>query len=503
MAIRKLQVYPLNRVEGDIKFQLEITDNVVTDAWSAGIMYRGFENILVGRGQLDGLVITPRICGICSTSHLYAAAKALDRICGVTLPDDALRIRNIALMVEMLQSDIRHAFLIYMADFCRPIYESHPLYAEALQQYAPMQGDMYKQVVRISKRVLEIIAILGGQWPHSSFMVPGGVVSLPNPNEITQCIYLLKDFRDWYEKRVLGCRIEEWNDVKDHGDLMEWLERAGGHQDNGLGFFIRFAQTAGLMNMGAGHPHFISFGALDMPVHTRVQSIDNQDTFFPSGFMGDPATVEPFSEQHVTEDISHSWFRSGGGAVHPSEGDTTPYATGNEGEQYSWAKAPRYKGKPAETGPLAEMLISKHPLLTDLVSRNSANAMNRQLARMIRPAVLIPVLETWLGEISCERKEFFKHYQPVEDGEGYGLIEAPRGALGHWVKIKNGKIEQYQIITPSTWNGSPRDADQVRGPWEEALIGTGVRDIRNPIEVDHVIRSFDPCLVCTVHTIEK
>jgi Ni,Fe-hydrogenase I large subunit len=503
MNRKKIQIYPMNRIEGDIKIKLEVENNVVVDAWSAGIMYRGFENILLGRGHLDGLVITPRICGICSTSHLYSAAKALDMICAVTLPDDAIRIRNITLMVEMIQSDIRHAFLLYMTDFCRPVYKNHPLYEESLQRYEPMKGNMYKHVVRITKRLLEIVAILGGQWPHSSFMVPGGVVSLPNQNEITQCMYLIKDFRDWYEKQVLGCTIERWMDVKSRSELFAWLDESRDHQEKELGFYTRFSQEAGLEDIGKGHGDFISFGALDMPQQTDVKQIGTQDTFLPAGFANSTGVIEPFCEEKITEDTSHSWFNNDSHAcAHPFAGDTIPYATGNEGERYSWAKAPRYNGKPAETGPLAEMMISKHPLFVDLVNEKGPNAFNRELARIIRPAMFIPVLETWLGEISCSSKHFFENYESIESGQGFGLIEAPRGALGHWVKINNGKIEKYQIITPSSWNGSPRDERSVKGPWEEALMGTELKDIKNPVEVDHVIRSFDPCMVCAVHVID-
>ena len=503
MPTKTIQVYPLNRVEGDIKIKLEVEDNVVTDAWSSGIMYRGFENILVGRGHLDGLVITPRVCGICSTSHLYAAAKALDMISAAQLPDDAVRIRNSTLMVEMIQSDIRHAFLIYLADCCRPAYRDHPLYGESRKRYEPMTGEVYKQVVRVTKKILEIIAILGGQWPHSSFMVPGGVVSLPNQNEITQCLYLLKDFRNWYESQVLGCSIERWNEVTNGSALQAWLEESEPHFEKELGFYIRFSREAGLDTIGAGHGNYLSFGLLDMPRQTAVTPVGNSDTLFPAGFAKQGRPSASFHEERVAEDTSHSWFSNGSGGVHPFSGNTTPYATGDEGKRYSWMKAPRYDGMPAETGPLAEMVISRNPLFLDLVQAQGPNAFVRQLARIVRPAVLLPVLETWLKEICCSRRNFFHNYNAIENGQGFGLTEAPRGALGHWVKIRNGRIEKYQIITPSAWNGSPRDEKGIRGPWEEALMGTRIRDVNNPIEVDHVIRSFDPCLVCAVHVIDK
>ena len=208
MDEKKTITLPVNRVEGDLEVRLDVEDGKVVDAFSMGIMYRGIEGLMTGRGALDGLVITPRVCGICSTAHLYAAAKALDMICGVEVPPRAERVRDAALKVEELQNDMRHAFLLFSPDFTHTAHEEHPLHAEAVSRYAPLRGSTTVEAVRESGRILEIIAILGGQWPHSSFMVPGGVAPVISPNDIAQCMYLLSGFRHWYEKRVIGCPLE-------------------------------------------------------------------------------------------------------------------------------------------------------------------------------------------------------------------------------------------------------------------------------------------------------
>ena len=501
MTRKKIHIYPLNRVEGDLDLSVELEDGVVREAYSAGVMYRGFENLLVGRAPLDGLVLTPRICGICSTSHLKAAAKALDMFFDVTVPDNAKRIRNVTLIAEKIQNDFRHAFLLFMADFTNPAYKGLPLYTEALRRYKPLQGETAVQTIRETKKILEIIAILGGQWPHSSFMVPGGVVCVPSANEITQCLFLLRNFRKWYESRVLGCSIERWNDVKTKEDIDIWLDEAESHAKSDLGFFIQFAKQVKLDKLGHGHGNFISFGALDLPEDTAVKSFIDGGLFLPSGFLQN-SKVEIFNQEKITEDISHSWFDDKITSRHPFEGVTQPYATGRESGKYSWAKAPRYGGVPAETGPLAEMMIASIPLITDLVQKDGPNVYVRELARLIRTAFLIPVMEKWLEELALSGEEFYCDHGNVEHGEGYGLIEAPRGSLGHWLKINEGKIEKYQIITPTAWNASPRDSSGVHGPWEEAIVGTEIKDLENPVELDHIIRSFDPCLVCTVHAIQ-
>jgi Ni,Fe-hydrogenase I large subunit len=206
--------------------------------------------------------------------------------------------------------------------------------------------------------------------------------------------------------------------------------------------------------------------------------------------------------------VAYSWFEGYSGGRHPFEGETRPYATGQENVKYSWAKAPRYDGRPAETGPLAEMIVAGNPLFVDLLSPKSSTALfqsgpsvfTRQLARLVRPAEHIPAMETWLAETTGDAR-FYTPPGEIVEGAGFGLTQAARGALGHWVRIADGAIAHYQIITPTAWNASPRDTDGVRGPMEEALIATGVQDASNPVALGHVVRSFDPCLVCTVHTV--
>ena len=180
MHSKKIQVLPLNRVEGDLEIHFEIENGMVSEVRSVGTMYRGFENLLAGRAPLDGLVITPRICGICSTAHLKAAVKALDMIAEVQIPDDAVRVRNLTLMAEQLQNDLRHTFLLFTPDFTSPAYREHSLFEEAVKRYRPLKGETVVPTIRETKKILEIIAILGGQWPHSSFMVPGGWFRFPD-----------------------------------------------------------------------------------------------------------------------------------------------------------------------------------------------------------------------------------------------------------------------------------------------------------------------------------
>ena len=501
MKPKTIHVFPVNRVEGDLEIRIEVENHRVSDAWSAGIMYRGFENLLIGRAVLDGLVLTPRICGICSTSHLKAAAKALDMFFRVKIPDNAVRIRNITLIAEKIQNDVRQAFMLFMVDFTNAAYQKHSLFAEAVRRYKPLSGETTAAAVRETKKILEIIAILGGHWPHSSFMVPGGVVCVPSANDLAQCLFLVQNYRKWFEKQVLGCAIERWTAVKSKADLDVWLDETVTHAHSDIGFYLRFAREAGLKKLGRGCGNFISFGSLDLPEDTAVKPQGKNRQFLPSGFFH-ASELKPFDLGKITEDVSYSWFDAATNGKHPFDGETRPYASGEESGKYSWAKAPRYDDLPAETGPLAEMVVAANPLFMDFIRQDGPSVLVRELARLTRSAHLIPLMEQWLKETIRCREVYYQDHGEKTHGKGYGLLEAPRGALGHWVKIKDAKIQKYQIITPTAWNASPRDSSHLRGPCEEAIVGTEIQNMNNPIEVDHVIRSFDPCLVCTVHAID-
>jgi uptake hydrogenase large subunit len=485
---------PLNRVEGDLEIKVVLEDGVVTDAWSIGTMFRGFERFLIGRGALDGLVMTPRICGICSTTHLSAAAYALDQAAAVTPPPNALRHRNLALMVEQIQSDLRQSLLMFMVDFAAEAYTDQAWYAEAAQRYTPFKGSRVLEAVRETKNLLEVIAILGGQWPHSSYMVPGGIAFAPGVTDLMECRNIVIKHKRWFEQSVLGCTCERWCEISSRADLERWLEQDEKHRGGDVGWLIRLCRATGLDKIGSHFDTYLSYGSLPLP--------DGSGNLVPAGFYAD-GRVQPFAQSNIAEHVAFSWYENYPGGLHPAEGVTDPYASGSEGGKYSMAKAPRYAGRAAETGPLAERMVAVDPLFLDLAA-DGANVLARQLARITRPAMLFGVMERWLQELIGDIKApFYQSPGRIENGTGIGLVHAARGALGHWLRIEEGKIAHYQIITPTAWNGSPRDENGCRGPWEQALIGVQVKNPDDPVEIGHVVRSFDPCLVCTVHRVGR
>jgi len=218
------------------------------------------------------------------------------------------------------------------------------------------------------------------------------------------------------------------------------------------------------------------------------------------------AKVMPFDEKKVTESVKHAWYKRAE-PVHPSKGEqeVDPDAK----EAYSFIKAPRYDGKPMEVGPLARMLVMKNPALMGLVEKGAKpGVVARHASRAFENLMIADAMYKWLDELEAIMggKDFkihdSDHWNVPDKGEGAGFYDAPRGALGHWVTIEDGKTRRYQAVVPSTWNASPRDESGVRGQYEESLIGIPVPDVNNPINVVRVVRSFDPCLACAIHMIE-
>jgi len=501
MAKREL-VLEMNRVEGDLQVRLELDDGVVTDAWTVGTMYRGFEQLMIGRAPMDALVITPRVCGICGTAHLYAAATALETAIGCAIAPNGTRVRNLCLAAEEVQSDTRHAFLMFMIDLCHPRYAGRPGYAEILEAFEPFKGRIYRETVVETKKILEIVAIYGGQWPHSSHMVPGGVVTVKNRRSIVKSLGIVDAYTRWYERSILGCSLERWAAVDSVAALERWLEESERHQKSALGLYLRFARDLGFSQLGKGSGNMLSYGVYFDP-DTWQPPFGPQRTLRASGFFDAKAgRVDEFSHLHVAEHVKHSFFKDPGGGVHPFHGDTVPtYEPG--GPKYSWAKAPRYADQVVEVGCFPELFMAGDPLIRSLYEATGTNVWGRQLARLHRPTLSLQLMRKTLLELEAHFDDSF--YEPPKDaadGEGVGLVQAARGALGHWVQFKGGQITRYQLVTPTAWTASPRDSHGRRGHWEQSLIGLRVDDDENPLDLGHVIRSHDACLVCTVHFLD-
>ena len=510
-----LHVSPLGRVEGDLDLRVTVEDGVVTQAWTEAGMFRGFEMILKGKDPQAGLIVTPRICGICGGSHLYKSAYALDVAWRTELPRNALLVRNIAQACETLQSVPRWFYALFAIDLTNRRYAKAKGYDEAVRRFAPLVGEAYERGVTLSGKPIEVYAIFGGQWPHSSFMIPGGVMCGPTLSDVTRSIAILEQWKiDWLETQLLGCSLDRWMAIKTWEDLLAWADENEAQHNSDLGFFLRFGLEVGLDKFGAGHGNYLAMGTYLHHDKYNRPTIEGRNAALisRSGIYAAGKHYE-FDQANVREDHTHSFY-SGSALLHPFEGRTEPIdpAEGKRQGKYTWAKAPRYEipgvgALPLEVGPLARQVIAGKPgedwqdvdpLFSDIVAKKGPSVLVRALARLHEEAKLYKKVRGWLDELNLHDRFYVK---PVEHeaGKGFGATEAARGALADWIVLENGKIANYQVITPTAWNIGPRDGREVNGPMEQAYVGATIQDPSDPVELGHVARSFDSCLVCTVH----
>jgi len=474
MTEARLVVGPFNRVEGDLEVTLDVAEGRVTRAQVSSPLYRGFERMLEGRDPRDALVITPRICGICSISQSAAAARALGAAMGLNPTPQGAMAAALIHAAENVADHLTHFHLFFMPDFARPAYAARPWHARTVERFTAMEGSAQREAVKARAELLHVMGLLAGKWPHTLAIQPGGVTRAPGGREKARLAATLRAFRRYLETVLFGGKLEEFDALDSTAALMRW---SGGD----VALFLEIAADLDLQSLGRGAGRYLSFGAYpteDGPAFAAGT--------WAAGVLG------PVAPDAIREDLSHAWML--GAAAHPLQGVTEPdEAMAAPG--YSWCKAPRLSGQPMEVGALARQVVDGHPLALSLASQGGVLA--RVGARLLELARTQVVMER-LVEGLTPGASFMSQGALPRHGTGAGLVEAARGALGHWIRIENGRIAGYQIIAPTTWNFSPRDAEGIPGPLEAALEGVAVEG-EVPLAVQHVVRSFDPCMVCTVH----
>jgi Ni,Fe-hydrogenase I large subunit len=518
---KKIRISPLGRVEGDLDLNVTLRDNVVTNAWTEASMFRGFEIILKGKDPQAGLIVTPRICGICGGSHLYKAAYALDTAWKTEVPHNATLVRNLAQACETLQSIPRWFYAIFAIDLTNKNYANLPEYDEVVRRFAPFVGTSYEKGVTFSGKPVEIYALFGGQWPHSSFMIPGGVMCAPGLSDVTRAIAILDWWkREWLETVWLGCTVERWMENKTWNDVLAWCDENEAQHKSDCALFIRFSLRAGLDKFGQGCGSFLATGTYFEPPLYEKPTVEgrNDALIFRSGVYNNKV-FHDFDQALVREDTGHSFYQ-GATSLHPWEGRTDPIdpLLGHKEGKYSWAKSPRYlvpgagMGVPLEAGPLARQIVAGRPgakahqdydpLFLDALNTVGPSVLIRVMARMHEAAKDYLLVKMSLESLDLHEKFYIKPAE-LEEGKGFGSTEAARGSLSDWIVIKDGKIENYQVVTPTAWNVGPRDNTGATGPMERSFIGAEIKDPTDPVEMGHVARSFDSCLVCTVHAYDE
>ncbi|MFP4316391.1 MAG: NiFeSe hydrogenase large subunit HysA [Desulfovibrionales bacterium] len=469
----KVAVDPVTRIEGHLKVEVEVQDGKVVDARCSGGMYRGFENILVGRDPRDASQLVQRICGVCPTAHATASVLALDDAFGVKPTTNGRIARNLILGANFLQSHILHFYHLAALDYVKgpdvapfvPRYSNPDLRLPA--DINAVGVDQYIKALEVRRVCHEMVALFGGKMPHVQGLVVGGTTEIPTADKVVGYAWRFKNVKQFIEEEYLPTVYLVGSAYKD------------------------------LLGQGIGWKNVISFGVFPMTddgdmLLKRGAYIDGKDEAI------DPAKIKEF--------VKYSWFDDQTTGLNYSEGKTVP-APDKEGA-YSFIKAPRYNDKPAEGGPLARMWVTNPELsdigkkqLKDLYGVNAKrfrdlgdvafSVIGRHVARAEEALLVANAIEQWLGEVKPGAETFVPKDLP-ETGEGLGLTEAPRGALLHYVDVKDYMINNYQVVPATIWNASPMDDMGQRGPIEQALLGVAVPDADNPVNVGRLIRSYDP-----------
>lgn len=478
---------PFGRVEGDLDLRLTIDHGVVLRAEADAGMFRGFEQILERRPPGDALVIAPRICGICSVSQSMAAAAALSAAGAGVAPENARRAMLLAHAAENLADHLTHFYLFFAPDLAREAYATRLWREEARRRFAAPEGVSRARALAARARLLHVAGIILGKWPHTLAIQPSGLSNPLDGGARIRLLAAINGFRRFLEAEVYAGPLEEFAALKSLAALEEW--RAARPAASGdLPFFLEVSADLGLERLGLWRGGQMSFGAYA----SGGAPLDGA-LLFRRGIRR-MAGVEELDLTLITEDVAHA--RLNGEIAAPRVGRTSPAP--KKPAAYSWSKAPRYAGEPVEVGAFARQLIDGQSLIADAHRCFGSTVGFRVLARWIEVARLLPVMERWAREID-PAKPFFAEGHDIRDGEGVGLVEAARGALGHWLQIGKGRIERYQIVAPTTWNFSPRDSVGVAGPLEAALEGAPAEAGVETPAIQHIVRSFDPCMVCTVH----
>lgn len=541
----RLVIDPITRIEGHLRIEVEIENGRVKDAYSSGTLFRGFEIFMRNRDPRDAWYITQRACGVCTSVHALASVNCLDDAFQVQIPENARIIRNLLMAAQYLHDHPVHFYHLHALDWVDVVsalradpgrtaafaanhnnsprdsvnnfkevqnrikkfvgsgqlgpfangYWGHPAYRLPPEANL-MAVSHYLDALQLQRKAAQLHAIFGGKNPHIQSTVPGGVTvsAILDVEHIKKYKFLAKEIlafvNNVYIPDVLAV-------------APAYLDWAG---------------------YGAGHGNYLAYGMMpqDSKKHTKNKT-------FPEGVIWKQniGAVEDLDFGKINEHLKHSWYKDGK-PEHPKTGKTEPEYTGlndfkgidiTKNKKYSWLKSPRYQDQVMEVGPLARVLVAYgrgNKEVQDLVNgtlkklgvgaKALFSTLGRTAARALETSFVGGQIDGWidelLGNLGKGDAATYREYEVPDKGFGYGTTEAPRGALGHWIEIEGGKIKNYQLVVPTTWNGSPRDDHGVRGPYEESLIGTPVADAARPVEILRTIHSFDPCIACSVHVID-
>jgi hydrogenase large subunit len=546
---------PITRIEGHLRIDVEVDNGKVQQAWASGQMWRGIENILLGRDPRDAWLFTQRFCGVCTTVHAMASVRSVENALKLQIPNNAVYIRNLILAAHAMHDHIVHFYHLSALDWVDVVsaLKADPAKAAKLAEgLSNWPGNDRLQLQAVKDKLQSFVAggqlgiFTNGYWGHPAMKLSPEVnllatahylQALDQQREVNKVVALLGSKTPNIQNLAVGGVANAINLDSSSTLNMASLFRIKELLD-GVVQFIQQVYLPDVCAVGAMYADWLPYGAgvtnylasPDLPLDNTYTSFD-----LPGGtiFGGDLSTVkafktfdDPYFTEGVTENTSHAWYE-GNGSLHPWKGETVPnYTDFDKDGKYSWVKAPRFQGKPMQVGPLAQVLVGYalgHELTrkwagvaldttstlagTKLSPAVLHSTLGRHLARAIRTAMIADVAQKhWqllVENIAKGDTDIFNPPNfPKGEVQGVGVHEAPRGLLSHWSVIRDGKIANYQAVVPTTWNASPRDEKQQPGPYEASLLNNPIADPERPLEVLRTVHSFDPCLACAIHTLD-
>ncbi len=559
---KRIIVDPVTRIEGHLRIEAEIKNGKIVDAYSSGTMVRGIEVILKGRDPRDAWAFTERVCGVCTTVHALASVRSVENALNIKIPPNAEMIRNLMFCAQYMQDHVVHFYHLHAFDWVDVVsaLSADPKktsdIAQSLSHWPKSSvgyfSDLQKRLIKfVESGQLGIFA--NGYWGHQAYKLP------PEVNLIGVAHYL--EALEWQKEivkihTIFGGKNPHPNYLVGGAPCSINLDESNALNAERLSYvaslldqaqvFIEQVYIPDLLAIasyyknwgaiGGGVKNYMTYG--DLPTNGYGDILNYK---FPRGIimnrdLSEVHEVDGTDPEQIKECIAHSWYDYSGGigsARHPWAGETKlnytgpkpPYEHLNMDEGYSWIKTPRWKGNPMEVGPLARMLVgyaSGRPEFQETVNialrkldvpvealfstlgRTAARGLETQLISIWAKEFYQQLIDNIRnGDTRTFNEERWNPSSWPKYAQGVGMTEAPRGALAHWIVIENGKIDNYQMVVPSTWNASPRDAIGQRSAYEEALIGTPVADPEKPLELLRTIHSFDPCISCAVHVYDE
>lgn len=503
-----ITVDPITRIEGHLKIEVTTENGVVKEAQSSGVLFRGMELILQGRDPRDAQRYTQRICGVCPTSHSIASTLNLDSAFGVDdkIPDNGRLVRNLILGAAHIADHILHFYHLTALDYVDVTkvagYNGNDPALNSVKEFA-LRGELapfvpryegdyrlsdqmnidalahYVKALEMRSKGQEMLTIFGGKMPHNMGVIPGGVTETVTVDKIASFLWRLNELRDFI----------------DNVYIPDVLAVAEAYSD--------------YFEIGAGCGNLLSYGSFDLD--GKNADLTKRARLLKQGTVSADLKPGSLDTNKIMEHVKHSWYADSTSGKHPAQGMTEPQP--NKGGAYSWVKAPRYDGKVYEVGPLARVAVTYangdptvKALVDSVLSKFNASpkvlfsVLGRHAARALYTKFVADSMPGWLLQLKPGEPAYVDYDLP-DEATGMGLVDAARGALGHWIEIKDKKIANYQCVVPSTWNLCPKDDKGQPGPVEQALIGTKIKDEANPFEIGRIVRSFDPCLACAIHLI--